>query len=180
MLTAKQRHFVAEYLGNGRNGAAAYRAVYGGNPSNRRAAEEACRLLAHPNIAPMVAETNEREKAAVVRVMDRLALDKERVAELLARQALANITDILSWDERDVTVKPSAMLDPDVLPAITEISIKDGKVRVKLADKRAALMDLAKLRGWLVEKRETRKVLCWADLTDEELAALTYERSAER
>jgi len=41
-------------------------------------------------------------------------------------------------------------------------------------------MDLAKLRGWIVEKRQTRKVLHWTDLTDEELEALGRDRPAHR
>jgi len=56
-------------------------------------------------------------------------LDKEQVAELLARQALTNITDVLSWDEKGVTVKPSAMLDGAVLPAIAEVCVVDGEIR---------------------------------------------------
>jgi hypothetical protein len=50
--------------------------------------------------------------------------------------------------------------DADALAAITEVRrTVAGEIRVKLADKRQALMDLARLKGWVAEKPATPQQL---------------------
>ncbi len=55
---------------------------------------------------------------------------------------------------------------------LASIAFAAAPDRVSVKDKRAALMDLAKLHGHFVERRETRVVRSWADLTEDELCAL--------
>ena len=54
------------------------------------------------------------------------------------------------------------------------------KVKFKLADKRAALMDIAKLFGWIVEKRENKIVDEFDTMSDEEIEAWLDERAEAR
>jgi hypothetical protein len=50
-------------------------------------------------------------------------------------------------------VKDFDAADADALAAITEVRrTATGEITVKLADKRQALMDLARLKGWVAEK----------------------------
>jgi len=54
------------------------------------------------------------------------------------------------------------------------------KVKFKLGDKRAALMDIAKLFGWIVEKRENKIVDEFDTMSDEQIEAWLDERAEER
>ena len=54
------------------------------------------------------------------------------------------------------------------------------KVKFKLGDKRAALMDIAKLFGWIIEKRENRIVDEFDSMSAEEISAWLDEQAAAR
>ena len=54
------------------------------------------------------------------------------------------------------------------------------KVKFKLADKRAALMDIAKLFGWITEKRENKIVDEFDTMSDEQIEAWLDERAEAR
>jgi phage terminase small subunit len=165
-LTGKQRAFVEAYLKNGRNGAAAYRAAYNTAAAPEHVARKAIRLLKHPMIAPIVAEAEAKAQKRVASVIDRYAVSKERILEELARMGFANMLDYVRiGDDGDAYVDLSA-LTRDQASAIAEVTVEDFKdsrgkesrdvrrVRFKLADKRAALMDLAKLAGLVIDKKE--------------------------
>ena len=76
--------------------------------------------------------------------------------------------------------------------ALTEVTVDDyldgrgedarevRKVRFKLGDKRATLMDIAKLFGWIVERRENRIVDEFENMSDADLEAWLDERAAAR
>src|SRR5271154_3926882 len=76
--------------------------------------------------------------------------------------------------------------------ALTEVTVDDyvdgrgdtardvRKVKFKLGDKRAALMDVAKLFGWIVEKRENKIVDEFDSMTDEQVSAWLDERAEAR
>ena len=51
---------------------------------------------------------------------------------------------------------------------------------LKLGDKRAALMDIAKLFGWIVEKRENKIVDEFDTMSDEEIEAWLDDRAEQR
>jgi hypothetical protein len=61
---------------------------------------------------------------------------------------------------------------------LASIAFAAAPEQVPVRDKRAALMDLAKLHGHVTEKRETRVIRTIEDLTREELEALV--QSGER
>ena len=76
--------------------------------------------------------------------------------------------------------------------ALTEVTVDDyidgrgkdarevRKVKFKLGDKRQALMDIAKLFGWIVEKRENKIVNEFDGMSLEEVEAWLDERAAQR
>lgn len=153
-LTPKQQRFVEEYLANGRNAAAAYRTAYASKGSAQRIADEAWKLLQHPGIAQIVGNALEQGHQAVVKAMERYQIDQEGLLRRLALLADYDHRDIFDWTENGVRLKPSAVITKEASFAITEI--REGKegLTVKLADKRAALMDIAKLRGWVTDRSQ--------------------------
>ena len=76
--------------------------------------------------------------------------------------------------------------------ALTEVTVDDyvdgrgenarevRKVKFKLGDKRAALMDIAKLFGWIIEKRENKIVNEFDSMSAEEISAWLDEQAAAR
>ena len=84
-------------------------------------------------------------------------------------EAEGNLTAIVRGLPREATA------------ALTEVWIDaQGHVRFKLGDKRAALMDVAKLFGWIVEKRENKIVDEFDSMTDEQVSAWLDERAEAR
>ena len=76
--------------------------------------------------------------------------------------------------------------------ALTEVMVDDyldgrgeearevRKVKFKLADKRAALMDIAKLFGWITERRENNIIDEFDSMSTEEIEACLDERAEAR
>ena len=84
---------------------------------------------------------------------------------------------------KSIRSKRRTVLDDDAA-AVVEVSetrtAEGGTIRVRVADKRAALMDLAKLQGYIIDKKDVRVVRSIEDLTDEELANLAAADERER
>jgi hypothetical protein len=81
---------------------------------------------------------------------------EDRIIQTLAALAHYDPRDIVQWSSDGVTVTASADLSPIAVQAIKEISIhKNGEIRFKFHDRRAALMDLARLRGMITDKSAT-------------------------
>ena len=81
----------------------------------------------------------------------------------MARLAYTELRQVVDWGstidpktkkrETYLRVKDAVEIDPDAHKALVEITRKvDGSMTVKLADKRAAQMDLARLKGWVQDK----------------------------
>lgn len=105
------------------------------------------------------------EAKATERAIERLAVTKENIIAELAKLGFANMLDYVQpTAEGDVVVDLSA-LDRDKAAAVQEVVVdtyQEGRgehsrdvkrVRFKLADKRAALVDLGKHLGMFVERR---------------------------
>jgi phage terminase small subunit len=116
-----------------------------------------------------------------------------RVASELGRVAFSNMMDYMRIDP--ATGDPAldwASLTREQAAALTEVTVDDyvdgrgenardvRKVKFKLGDKRAALMDIAKLFGWIVEKRENKIVDEFDTMTEEQLDAWLDERAEQR
>lgn len=156
--TEKQRQFVHLYLTNGRSAPHAYMTMRGATELTENHRVTGYRLLKHPKVKKLLAEAENTVHQKTVKVFEKYAITEERVLEELARIAFSNHTDVISWNEDGVAVKNSADLTEDAKSAIaeiTEIETKSGKkVKIKMADKRAALETLAKHLGLLTEKHE--------------------------
>ena len=126
---------------------------------------------------------------AVVRnEIDRRIHNKQVIAEItaerinieLAKMAFADprklFKTVIETDQNGDTKAVSVLrqaheLDDDIAAAITGVNMtQTGKISMKMIDKRAALMDLAKINGLLVDKKEIKHTLVQTDdLTPEEL-----------
>lgn len=165
-LTAKQRAFVREYLIDMNATQAAIRAGY----SEATAAQIGAENLTKPNI-----------EAAISAAMDlrakRTGITADRVLLELAKIGFADIRKAIKWqgtlvteeDQPDggdtlviknvvtnnVTLVSSDDIDDETAAAISEISQNtSGGIKLKLHDKRAALVDIGKHLGMFTDKVE--------------------------
>ena len=101
--------------------------------------------------------------------IERSAITMERVAVELGQIGFANMMDYMKIDPRTGDPRLDwSDLTREQAAALTEVTVDDyiegrgenardvRKVKFKLGDKRASLMDIAKLFGWIIERRETR------------------------
>lgn len=140
--------------------------------------------------------TNARDQAhkllknAVVRAeVDRRVNNKQVLADVtrerinieLARMAFADtrkLFKVVEVEEGGRTVEKSVLreaheIDDDTAAALSGIQVSaSGRVSVKTVDKRAALMDLAKLNGLLVDKKQVRVTVTTDDVDPDELDQL--------
>lgn len=155
-LTAKQRMFVREYIVDLNATQAAIRAGYSAKTANRAGAH----LMSNAVIgAAIAAAMNARSR--------RTQVTADRVLKELAKIGFADIRKAVKWDQSDsaeeggeqkVTVTSIQLvnsddIDDDTAAAIAEISQSaNGGLKVKLHDKRAALVDIGKHLGMFTER----------------------------
>ena len=178
-MTGKQRAFVNAYVAGGlTNAAEAYRTAYpNSKASKQHQSLEAQRLLANPTIARLIEETRAAAERETAKIQARYVVTKERISHALSLMAFSDPRDFYKWqDGGDVTLKPSADLTDEQAGAVQAVSsavTKYGRsLKVELADRRGALMDLAKLHGHIVEKKDVRVIQSLEDLSEAELLAL--------
>ena len=161
-LTSRQRAFVAEFIANGGNATAAYRKEYPNTKGEKTASAQGARLKRHPLIAQQLLAAQIATERAVQIAVDRYQITAGRVADAMARLAFTDmrqVVDVVTTTAEDgkrrqeIRVKDFAAIDADAHQAIVEVKRSaSGEITVRLADKRAAAMDLARLRGWVAEK----------------------------
>lgn len=160
------------------NGAGSYAVAYG-KPDKAAASRLQRRDDVLQRVAELQRQVNTIEAKATERAIEKLAVTKENVLAELAKIGFANMLDYVQpTAEGDVVVDLSA-LDRDKAAAVQEVIIdtyQDGRgensrdvkrVRFKLADKRAALVDLGKHLGMFVERRHVTNE--FDELTADEL-----------
>ena len=158
------------------DGKPAYQAYIDAGFAKVGAAQSASRLLKSQRAGireRVIAILHEREQidAEVTKLaIERTAITKERVAVELGRIGFANMMDYMRVGPSGDPVLDFTGLTREQAAALTEVTVDDyidgrgenarevRKVKFKLGDKRAALMDIAKLFGWIVEKRENKIV----------------------
>ena len=151
-LPAKRKRFVEEYLIDSNGRQAAIRAGY----SPKTAQMQASQLLTYPGVADAVA-------AGQAELAERSAVKAEDVIRELAKLGFANIEDYTSNNGSDLAIDLADMTR-DQAAAISEITTetytKDGeqvrRTKFKLADKRAALVDLGKHLGLFTDKQSIK------------------------
>ncbi|TIN15525.1 MAG: terminase small subunit [Mesorhizobium sp.] len=159
-LTPKQALFVNEYLVDLNATAAAKRAGY----SELTAQVQGSRLLSNV----MVAEAIAARQAAIA---DRLGVTQEKIVAELAKIAFADIRKAVRWGKSPVDTKsenadpnglgvypvelvPSETIDDDTAAAVSEVSLTQTGIKIKMHDKKSALVDLGKHLGMFKERVE--------------------------
>lgn len=165
-LTPKQRAFVREYLIDLNATQAAIRAGY----AESGASVEGSRLLANAKIASAV-------EAAMALRAKRTDVTADRVLQELAKIGFSDIRKAVRWqssliteednpDGGDIAVIKTVVtntvqmvasdeIDDDTAACISEVSQNaTGGIKIKLHDKRAALVDIGKHLGMFKERVE--------------------------
>lgn len=123
------------------------------------------RLRKHPQIQEMLAEQERRGALALSDALSRYGATSDRAADELVRLAFTNLRDVVDWftttdpktkvRRQVVRVRDAAEISEDAHRALSKISHKpDGTVTIELHDKQAAIMNLARLKGWIADKPE--------------------------
>ena len=154
-LTDKQARFVEEYLVDLNATQAAIRAGYSIDTARQIASEN----LSKPNIADAIAEAQAARSA-------RTQITVDAVVAELGKLAFANMADFMRAGIDGDPYLDFSQLTRDQAAALVEVTVddfKDGRgedarevrrVRFKLADKRAALVDLGRHLGMFVDRHE--------------------------
>lgn len=159
-LNDKQAAF-AKLVADGIGPTEAYVQVYGLGASRASAAVKANRLMRHPLIAATRARQTALALAAIDSAVERYGITADRVADAMARLAFTDINQVADWAmtgegakrHMQVTIREAQDIHPAAMAAISEIKHDPGgRVTVKLYNKREALMDLARLKGWIADK----------------------------
>lgn len=152
-LTAKQARFVEEYLIDLNATQAAIRAGY----SEKTAKSQGQRLLTNVDVAAAIAKAQERRSV-------RTGITQERVLNELAKIAFADIRKAVRWGRSPIDTKsdnadpnglgiypvelvPSELIDDETAGAVSEVSLTQNGVKIKMHDKRAALVEIGKHLG---------------------------------
>lgn len=190
-LTQQQQAFVDEYLCDLNATQAAIRAGY----SEKTAAEQGCRLLVNVNVAKALSEAQKARSK-------RTGITADRVLAELAKIGFSDIRKVVRWGntevraevnaEGEVSMAPfhgiavidSSEIDDDTAAAISEVSQGKEGLKIKMHDKKGALVDIGRHLGMFVDKTEhTGKdgaPLIPSDpahYTDEQLAAIVSAQS---
>jgi hypothetical protein len=167
-LTDKQAALVKAYLANGGRATEAYRLAYKPMSEPRNHSVMAQKALRAPAVAHALGRANKRAVEVIsAEMVNRYAVDQASIAAGLANLGFTSISDVC-------TLKTEIRADKDGMPvprqilrvrdfdamnesarhAISKIKQdKDGQVTVELYDKRAALVDLARLMGLIQDKQ---------------------------
>lgn len=166
-LTPRQRRFVKEFLIDSNATQAAIRAGY----SKKTAGEQASRLLANVKISAEV----EKGRA---KIEEKLECTADDIARELAKLGFSNMADFTKVNENGEPFFDFRGLNRDQMAAVHELTVdqytvggeEDGlpvrRVKFKLSDKRASLVDLAKLLGYFKERVEHSGGITLDDLRD--------------
>lgn len=159
-LTPKQARFVEEYQIDLNATQAAIRAGY----SEKTAKEQASRLLTNVNVQEEVQKAMESRS-------ERTQVTADMVIGELAKIGFADIRNAVAWGatpgqpESDdfepnglniypVALIPSAKIDDDTAAAVSEISLTQTGVKIKMYDKKSALDSLGRHLGIFTDKTE--------------------------
>jgi phage terminase small subunit len=138
-MTPKRQRFVDEYLIDLNATQAAIRAGYSAKTAGSIGEE----ILKIPEVAYAIA-------ARQAKVAEKLEITQERIAAELAKIGFADVRQLFD-DEGNL--KKLSELDDKAAACISSIDLSDGDIaKVRLWDKRAALVDLGKHLGMFKER----------------------------
>ena len=154
-LTPKQRRFVDEYLIDRNATQAAIRAGF----SAKTAKQQGSRLLTNVDVAAAVA-------ARQAAIAEKHGVTVERIVTELAKLGFANMADYMGCTPGGDPYLDFSALSRDQAAALVEVTVEDytegrgenardvKRVKFKLADKRASLVDLGRHLGMFKDKVE--------------------------
>lgn len=154
-LSDKQKRFVSEYLIDLNATQAAIRAGY----SAKTAQQQGSRLL----LNVVVQEELSKQQS---KVAERFEITKDRIVDELAKIGFSNMLDYMRAGPDGDPYLDFSGLTRDQAAALSEVTVEDFKdgrgedardvrrVKFKLHDKKGALVDLAKMLGFVIEKHE--------------------------
>jgi phage terminase small subunit len=161
LKNARHEKFARE-IASGKSAAAAYRAA--GYRADRRTAWQARhRPDVSRRIDELISTERKLERQATERAAAKYDVTAERVIGELARIGFANIYDLIEIGDDGEPRVSLAAISRDEAAALQEVTVersraarggkahKGTRVKVKLADKRAALVDLGKHLGLFIE-----------------------------
>ncbi len=157
-FTPKQQQFIDAYVAEANATKAAIAAGYSANSAR----VQGSRLLADADISAEI----ERKRAQISkRVLGRYEVTRERIVEELAKMGFSNMADYTAIQGEEVVLDFSEVTR-DQMAAVREITSEvytEGRgedarpvkrTKFSLYDRRAALMDLAKLEGHVVDRQQ--------------------------
>jgi len=154
-LRPKQERFVAEYLIDLNATQAAIRAGY----SEKTATEQGSRLLTNVKVQDAIAKGQSK-------TAEKLEITKDRIVEELAKIGFSNMLDYMRSNIDGDPYLDFSKLTREQAAALAEVTVEDFKdgrgedardvrrVKFKLHDKKGALVDMAKMLGFMVEKHD--------------------------
>lgn len=142
-LTPKQRRFVEEYLIDLNATQAAKRSGY----SEKTAHVIGTENLSKPAIQQAV-HAAQKERS------ERTGITADRVLEELAKIGFADIRKAVDWNGADVSLRSSEEIDDMTAAAISEVSLTQAGVKIKMIDKKGALDSLGRHLGLFVDRNE--------------------------
>lgn len=178
-LTPKQQKFVQEYLIDLNATQAAIRAGYAATG----AAVEGVRLLRKAKIQEALANAQKN-------LAKETGITAERVLRELALLGFANMADYMRVGAEGDAVLDFSRLTREQAAALAEVTVEDFKdgrgedardvrrIKFKLADKRAALVDIGKHLGMFIDRKEVRTGPL-DEKTDAELDAIIRRAAGE-
>jgi phage terminase small subunit len=150
------------------NGRASYRAA-GYNATPHSASAEAHHLMKKPEVQTRIAELQAQvaqdDAETTARTVARLGLDKNVVLAELSNIALANMLDCFHFDDSGKVTLNLAWIERSKAAGIVDVTMAmapDGsvsRIRIKLADKRAALADLGRFFGMFADRQQVEEQL---------------------
>ncbi len=148
----------AQEVAKGKSATEAYKDA-GYTPKGKVAASAASRLLRGVKVKARIDEL--LQNAA-----DKAGLTVERVLSELSKIAFADIRQAVRWGRGPIDSKskhgnsnglelvPSDEISDDIAAAVSEVALTPSGVRIKLHDKKSALVDLGKHLGMFKERVE--------------------------
>ncbi len=161
-LTPRQAQFVAEYLIDLNATQAAIRAGY----SAKTAEQQASRLLSNVKVGEAVHSAQEARSKRTQITADRVLAELAKIGFSDIRKAVswrANVTGMVEDDDgaqrlavtNEVALIDSDKIDDDTAAAVAEISqTAQGGLKIKLHDKKGALVDIGRHLGMFTDKTE--------------------------
>ena len=160
-LTQKQENFCLSYVAQG-NASEAYRKSYNaGEMKPESVQRKACELMDNVNVTARIADLRAAAET-------RTGITQDRVLRELAKLGFSDLRKAVAWGKElvvqddtgttevvnGVSLVDSESIDDDTVAAIQEISQTAQGIKIKMHDKRAALVDIGRHLNMFTDRIE--------------------------